>query len=329
MTIDRETIGTDTFRRFGWGEAMLWSGAFIAVLTAGVSGTFLATTWRQEPELPGAPPAAIMIELAPISMSSQVENIAADPIEQHTPEPVVEPIVEPEIEPEPIEDIQPEDIIEEIAEQLEPDPEPVEDPEPEPVVDPEPIDELAPVDQSEPVEEVVPDLVESDIAEVTMPLPIMMPASIARQRAEFAEARERERLERERIRAQQQQQTVPRSVEAQQNTQTAAPQQTNTTRMTPSNTPDVVNYPGEIIARLRRALRYPSAARGASGQAVVTFTVSASGAVTSIGLVSSSGNASLDQAAIDTVRRAAPFPPIPAAANRSSWPFTLPLAFVR
>ena len=37
----------------------------------------------------------------------------------------------------------------------------------------------------------------------------------------------------------------------------------------------------------------------------------------------------LDKAALDTVRRAAPFPAIPDGAGRSSWPFTVPLAFSR
>ncbi|RUT34582.1 energy transducer TonB [Arsenicitalea aurantiaca] len=91
----------------------------------------------------------------------------------------------------------------------------------------------------------------------------------------------------------------------------------------------VSNYPGRVVTALRRALRYPSAARGATGEAQVRFTVGAGGQVLGVGLAQSSGNAALDVAAIATVQRAAPFPPIPPEAGRSEWSFTLPLGFMR
>lgn len=93
----------------------------------------------------------------------------------------------------------------------------------------------------------------------------------------------------------------------------------------------VSNYPGQVVTRLRRALRYPSEARRdrLSGEVHVSFTVSANGGVGGISVVRSSGSPVLDQAAIATVQRAAPFPAIPDAAGRASWPFTVPLAFTR
>jgi len=93
----------------------------------------------------------------------------------------------------------------------------------------------------------------------------------------------------------------------------------------------VSNYPGKIVSKLRRALRYPAAARreGLRGEVQVAFTVSASGGVGGVRIVRSSGSSVLDKAALETVRRAAPFPAIPADAGRSSWPFTVPLAFTR
>ena len=93
----------------------------------------------------------------------------------------------------------------------------------------------------------------------------------------------------------------------------------------------VSNYPGKIVAKLRRALRYPAQARrqGVHGETRVSFVVAADGSVSSIRMVGSSGSAALDEAALDAVRRAAPFPPIPEAAGRSSWNFTVPLAFNR
>ena len=93
----------------------------------------------------------------------------------------------------------------------------------------------------------------------------------------------------------------------------------------------VSNYPGKVAAKLRRALRgMPSSARAkARNDVQVTFVVSASGGVGGIRVARSSGSTELDAAALAVIRRAAPFPPIPADAGRSSWAFTLPLGIVR
>ncbi|MCX7304689.1 MAG: TonB family protein [Hyphomicrobiales bacterium] len=93
----------------------------------------------------------------------------------------------------------------------------------------------------------------------------------------------------------------------------------------------VSNYPGKVASKLRRALRYPADAKRQKlrGVAQVSFVISASGGVGSIRLASSSGSPILDKAALEAVRRAAPFPAIPANAGRSSWPFSVPLAFNR
>lgn len=91
----------------------------------------------------------------------------------------------------------------------------------------------------------------------------------------------------------------------------------------------VSNYPGKVARALRRALRYPSAAkrRRITGDVHVSFVVSQSGGLSGVSIVRSSGSDILDAAALETVRRAAPFPPIPPEAGRSSWPFRLPISF--
>lgn len=93
----------------------------------------------------------------------------------------------------------------------------------------------------------------------------------------------------------------------------------------------VSNYPGKVYAKLRRSLRYPSEARRKRirGEVHVRFTVSRSGGVASVRVARSSGSSLLDNAALETVRRAEPFPEIPANAGRSSWSFTVPLQFRR
>lgn len=91
----------------------------------------------------------------------------------------------------------------------------------------------------------------------------------------------------------------------------------------------VSTYPGLVQKALRRALRYPKGAGRAGGEAHVSFTVSATGKVSGIHVVRSTGNATLDAEAVRTVERAAPFPAIPADAGRKSWTFTMPLLFKR
>jgi protein TonB len=92
----------------------------------------------------------------------------------------------------------------------------------------------------------------------------------------------------------------------------------------------VSNYPGKIVSELRRSLRYPSEAKRnrITGEVRIRFVVTANGAAESIRIVRSSGSPILDQAALETVRRAAPFPAIPRAADRNNWPFTVPLAAI-
>jgi protein TonB len=83
----------------------------------------------------------------------------------------------------------------------------------------------------------------------------------------------------------------------------------------------VSNYPGKVRSKVQRSVRN---GRG-KGQVVVSFTVSASGGVSGVRVARSSGKADLDRAAMDAVRRAAPFPPIPD--GRKSWAFSVPIAF--
>src|SRR5690606_11577131 len=89
----------------------------------------------------------------------------------------------------------------------------------------------------------------------------------------------------------------------------------------------VSNYPGKVAAKLRRVSRSlsRSAQRGARKNAQVSFVVTSSGGVDSLRLVTSSGSPELDKAALAIIRRAAPFPPIPPEAQRSSWAFALPI----
>ncbi len=87
----------------------------------------------------------------------------------------------------------------------------------------------------------------------------------------------------------------------------------------------VSNYPGKVRNKINRAKR--RARGGESGTAVVSFVVGAGGQASGIRIARSSGSAALDQAAVDTVQRAAPFAKIPEDAGRSSWAFNVPILF--
>lgn len=79
----------------------------------------------------------------------------------------------------------------------------------------------------------------------------------------------------------------------------------------PRSGPD--SWEGRVLARIDQMRRYPSAARTRRQQGVVhiRFRAARDGRVMFAALERSSGNASLDRAALETIRRAEPLPPIP------------------
>ncbi|OBZ92502.1 energy transducer TonB [Pararhizobium polonicum] len=91
------------------------------------------------------------------------------------------------------------------------------------------------------------------------------------------------------------------------------------------------NYKGKLRSKVSRHFRYPRSANraGVKGVVMVGFTVSSSGEVSGIGIVSGSGSSVLDEAALNAVRKAQPFPKFPEGVNRSSWRFTFPLQFAQ
>ena len=96
---------------------------------------------------------------------------------------------------------------------------------------------------------------------------------------------------------------------------TATAQQSGTTgRQQTAGNAAASNYPGLVMRRLSRAGK-PRV--NSNGTAVVAFTIAANGGLTSVSLARSSGSSALDQAALQLVRRAGPFPTPPTGARRS------------
>ncbi|MGR3759148.1 TonB family protein [Roseobacteraceae bacterium NS-SX3] len=84
----------------------------------------------------------------------------------------------------------------------------------------------------------------------------------------------------------------------------------------------------KIRARIERRKRYPAGARG-KGRVVVQLTVARSGQLLSHRIAKSSGDAALDQAALQAVARAGKFPAAPKKLGLSEVTFNLPMSFSR
>ncbi len=89
-------------------------------------------------------------------------------------------------------------------------------------------------------------------------------------------------------------------------------------------------YVALIRARIERAKRYPLAARemGLQGETTLRFVLSPKGELRKLQLLRSSGVQILDQAALEAVKKAAPFPPPPPPFNqRPALSFEVTLRF--
>ncbi|NDR58421.1 energy transducer TonB family protein [Aliiruegeria sabulilitoris] len=91
----------------------------------------------------------------------------------------------------------------------------------------------------------------------------------------------------------------------------------------------IARWGGGIRASIARQERYPSAAGWASGTATVALSVGRDGRLQSARIARSSGNAALDAAALDAVRRAAPFARAPRGLTDPQYSFSVPLRFTR
>ncbi|AKM08995.1 TonB family protein [Croceicoccus naphthovorans] len=84
-----------------------------------------------------------------------------------------------------------------------------------------------------------------------------------------------------------------------------------------------------LMAHLQRKKQYPSEAKKARQQGVVTvrFTVDRSGNVVASSIKSSSGHALLDDATLTLMQRVSPLPPIPREMGRDSLTIALPIDY--
>ncbi|AVW89905.1 energy transducer TonB family protein [Celeribacter baekdonensis] len=90
---------------------------------------------------------------------------------------------------------------------------------------------------------------------------------------------------------------------------------------------DLSAWGGGIRAAIERKKRYPSAARGAKGKVVLQISVARTGALRSVSVARSSGNALLDQAALAAVQSIGQFKPAPRSLTQNAYSFSLQINF--
>lgn len=107
-----------------------------------------------------------------------------------------------------------------------------------------------------------------------------------------------------------------------------APDNASTLNIDPSGARGL--FTGKVRQRIANAKYYPRIARrrGIEGQPVVAFTLDKGGRLMKAGLAQTSGYQMLDQAALEAVQQAAPYPEIPAELNTETFQFKLPISFI-
>ncbi len=88
-------------------------------------------------------------------------------------------------------------------------------------------------------------------------------------------------------------------------------------------------YTRQIRHRIAQKKFYPAVARrrGFEGEPVIAFILNKDGSLGHLVLDKTSGHKMLDQAALKTVKKGAPFPEIPEQLNLKIFKFKLPISF--
>ncbi|GLQ11845.1 hypothetical protein GCM10007913_37770 [Devosia yakushimensis] len=320
-----------------------------ALVHAGIFGiAFVGFAWPQPEDAP--PPGAVTVDI--VSVSSVSSNLTST-LEEGSAENLVSSGSET-VSPEPSETLEP---VEPEIETAQP---PVEEALPPEAVEPPPPEEAPPVEtataepvEAEPIEPVTETMEVAVLATpMSTPAPIDTVAPMATETVEPEEVTdfnaapvphvlsfERPSAPTQRPRPQQpaptQQATRPalqkppqQGNSGQSNADSAAAQATAGQQGAQGSggAAQTASWERQVSRRLNNAKRYPRSAGGATGTAVVRFTIAANGGLGGVSLIRSSGHPALDQAAIDAVTRAAPFPPPPDGTSRG---LGVPVDFTR
>jgi protein TonB len=256
----------------GFPEIRRWIVAFVVVAALHAALFAAMMYWRKPVEVPGEPPAAVMIDLAPMPMAPDAEEILS---ELPLPEPA------PVELPDPATDLA------------------IELPQEAPVELPAEVSELA-IDLPEPAEV---DLPEPPPA-VLPPPPQTKPKPPARRPPKPKRPVEQaQQANREPPKS-----ATPQPAKSAQ--AAAPPASRNSQQAVQPLTSAPPSWQGAVLGKLQRAIRYPRMAqmRRKQGVAAIVFRINRQGDVLAVRLVTSSGTESLDEEAMAVVRRASPLP---------------------
>lgn len=89
-------------------------------------------------------------------------------------------------------------------------------------------------------------------------------------------------------------------------------------------------FHGKIWQRVAKVKYYPRIARkrGFEGKPIVAFTLESNGELVDLKLIEASNYDLLNKAALETIRRGIPYPPIPEPLGKNSISFNLPISYV-
>ncbi len=276
--------------------ALRWGAAALVVASAHGAAGWVIANWQRAEAAVGAPPAAVMIELAPLAVAPEAppqevapgpEMVEAQPEpEPPPPEPVVEkpdPVEPPPPEPEPVKLPEPEVKIPELpplpdaAAVLAPPPEPKPPEEKPPEVKPKPKPKPRVVERPKPVR---PDKPKAE--QTTAPVA--------------------------------QDQVAPRAAAPNSGASSASPAAQ-------------ASWRGSLMAHLNRFKRFPNGAT--PGTVQVAFSIDRGGRVLSARLLHGSGDTALDEEAVAMIRRASPVPAPPDGIGGSAVALAVPIRFSR
>ena len=90
------------------------------------------------------------------------------------------------------------------------------------------------------------------------------------------------------------------------------------------------SFHGKIWQRVAKVKYYPRMARkrGFEGKPIVAFTLESNGELVDLKLIEASNYDLLNKAALETIRRGIPYPPIPEPLGKNSISFNLPISYV-
>jgi periplasmic protein TonB len=297
-------------------EVVGWLAAGAVVLT--LHGVAAMVFQRMTNELPAAEEeAAMVVELAPVPFMAPSEVDSELIPEKVAPE---ESIAAPGTET-PSEDVESASTRQDTVESAEegpvkqPDPvaeEPVQEASTEPVTEPVAESEIT---ELEPVEAVTP--------EVAVPLPTPKPKVEPEPQPKKAAEKPKTDPDKKAPKARPAEKVAEKPAERQA-TLEAAPAPKSQASAAPTVSP--AKWQARVLAWINR--HKPRSAR-ARGVVQVSFQIDSSGSVLSANIIRSSGDDTLDQAAINIVMRSSPVPPPPPEIARNRMSLSLPVEFKR